>query len=160
MTAQVRAVGPDPGVAELLVGSLTYSSVAEVNSLLRLVHDDDVDPPLDGLIVAVRSLAAAGVLPSPQLVADELRRTGKMTRSVGTMLAACATTGACASAARHYAAAVVAIALRRKVESFGSALTDAAASGAEDSLRPLVERASAAILETSDRLVALREVGA
>ena len=160
MTTQIHAVGPVPDVGELFVAALMYSTAAEVNSVLKPVHDDDVDTPLSELLGIVRSLAAQGVPPSPQLVADELKRRGALNRRLGTALAAVATTGACSTAARHYAAAVVHQALRRKVESYGAALVSAADNGTEESLRSIVEQATAAILETADRLAQLRDVTA
>lgn len=154
--AQMRPIGPVPGVAEMLVGALLYSSTSEVKSVLALVHDSDVDAPLSTVLAATRALAARDVPPGPQLVMDELRRTGKLTRQVATCLMTATTTGACASAARHYAAATVSESMRRRVESAGAALTEAASTAPEVDLGPLVERAATAVQECAHRLEKLR----
>lgn len=153
---QIRSVGPEPAVAEMLVGALLYSSSAEAAAVLALVHDDDVDPPLSTVLSAIRRLADCGVTPSPQLVLDELKRQGSLTRQVATTLMAATTSGACSSAARHYAGAVVAESLRRQVESAGSALSAAAGTAPEIDLAPLVERAAASISGCAWRLEQLR----
>jgi replicative DNA helicase len=149
-------IGPIPCVAELLVGALLYSTAAEASTVLGFVADDDVDWPLEPIVAAVRRLAAGGAPPAAQLVADELRRGGKLDRQIGVALASATTTGACGSAARSYAAAVVAESLRRRVESAGAALQSAAAASAEAELAPLVERAAAQARDCADRLAALR----
>ncbi|EUA20873.1 hypothetical protein I545_1318 [Mycobacterium kansasii 662] len=69
---------------------------------------------------------------------------------------AATTSGACSSAARHYAAAVVAESLRRQVESAGSALSAAAGTAPEIDLAALVERAAASISGCAWRLEQLR----
>jgi replicative DNA helicase len=120
------------------------------------VVDDDVDWPRVPIVAAVRRLASRGVPPSPQLVADELRRGGKLDRQIGVGLASATTAGASGSAARHYAAAVVAESLRRRVESAGAALQTAAEASAESDLAPLAARAAAQVRDCADRLAALR----
>ncbi|WP_373234895.1 hypothetical protein [Mycobacterium marinum] len=154
--AQIRPVGPEPGIAEMLTGALMYSSSTEAAAVLALVHDDDVDPPLTVVLAKIRSLVDRGVVPAPQLVLDELKRTGELTRQVAKTLATATTTGACASAARHYAAATVAESLRRRVESAGAALTSAANTAPEADLAPLVEQAAATIAGCAWRLDSLR----
>jgi hypothetical protein len=153
---QIPPIGPEPGVADLLVGALMYSTVAEAAAVLALVKDEDIDPPLSTVLSAIRRLAVGRITPSPQLVLDELRRTGELTRQVAVTLMAATTTGACSPAARHYAAAVVAESLRRQVESFGAALTAAAASAAEIDLAPLAGRAATAVAGCAWRLDQLR----
>jgi replicative DNA helicase len=120
------------------------------------VVDDDVDGPLEPIVAAVRRLAVGGVPPSPQLVADQLRRSGKLDRQIGVALAAATTAGACSPAARHYAAAVVSEALRRRVESAGAAMQTAAEASAEADLAPLAARAAAQVRDCAERLTALR----
>jgi hypothetical protein len=156
ITAQMVPVGTPPSVAELLVAALLYSTPAEACAVLAHVSDDDIDWPLVPVLSAVRRLSAAGVPPSPQLVADQLRREGKLDRQVGVALASATTAGACGSAARHYAAAVVAERLRRLTESAGAALKSAAESSAEGDLAPLAARAAAQVSDCADRLAALR----
>ena len=153
---QVSPVGTPPHVAELLIGALLYSTDAEASAVLAFVADDDIPWPLKPILAAVRRLAAQGVPPAAQLIADELRRDGKLDRQVGVALAAATTAGACSSAARHYAAAVVAESLRRRVESAGAALQTAAEASAEADLAPLAARAAAQVCDCADRLAALR----
>jgi replicative DNA helicase len=154
---QIPPVGPCPGVAELLAGSLLYSSAAEAEAVLALVRDDDItDEPLRIIVSSVRALVSRGAPTGPQLVLDELKRTGRLTRQVATVLAAITTTGACPNAAQSYAAATVAESLRRKVESAGHALTDAAFAAAEADLAPLAEKAAKSALDCAERLALLR----
>lgn len=154
--AQIRPVGPEPGISEMLIGSLLYTSVAEASAVLVLVQDEDVDPPLNLVLAAIRSLVDREVLPAPQLVLDELKRTGALNRQAATALLSATTTGSCSAAARHYAAGVLAESLRRRVESAGAALTSAANTAAEADLAPLVERAAATIAGCAWRLDTLR----
>ncbi|WP_117427400.1 hypothetical protein [Mycobacterium marinum] len=140
----------------MLIGSLLYTSVAEASAVLVLVQDEDVDPPLNLVLAAIRSLVDREVLPAPQLVLDELKRTGALNRQAATALLSATTTGACSSAARYYAAAVVSESLRRKVESAGFALTSAATTAPEADLAPLAERAAAAVQNCARRLESLR----
>lgn len=156
LTAQMRAIGPEPGVGEMLVGALMYSSTTEAATVLALVHHDDIDPPLNVVLKSIRTLVGRNVLPSPQLTLDELKRTGSLTRQVATALMSATTTGACASAARYYAAAVVAESLRRHVESAGTALVNAASTAPESDLEPLVNNAAVTILDCAGRLRGLR----
>ena len=143
-------------MADLLVGALMYSTVAEAAAVLALVQDEDIDPPLSVVLSTIRRLMAGRITPSPQLVLAELRRTGALTRQVATTLMAATTSGACPPEARHYAAAVVAESLRRQVESYGAALVAAAASAAESDLAPLAQHAAAAVAGCVKRLDQLR----
>jgi replicative DNA helicase len=153
---QLAAVGPAPGIDELFVGALLYSTVVEVRDVARFVDQTDLDEPGATVFVSVVALAGRGVPPSPQLVADDLKRNGCLTRSRAVWLASCTASGACASAARHYASAVVAESLRRQVESFGASLVSAAESASEDDIAQLVERASARVRYAAGRLAELR----
>jgi replicative DNA helicase len=140
----------------MFVGALMYSSVAEVNAVARFVEADDLDQPAATILASIRALAGRGVPPGPVLVKDDLHRRGKLTRGVATWLAAAATSGACSSAARSYAACVLAEAFRRQVESFAAALVSAAPSAAEGEVARLAEQASARIRYTFGRLTELR----
>lgn len=153
---QIMPVGPHPAVDELLIGALLFSTPGEVSGVLAFVVDGDVDWPLQPILAAVRRLAARGVPPGPQLVADELRRSGKLDRQIGVALASATTAGASGTAARHYAAALVSESLRRRVESAGAALQTAAEAAVEADFAPLAARAAAQVRECADRLAALR----
>lgn len=152
---QVPPVGPHPTVDVLLVGALLWcpDDGAEV---LALVADSDIeDPALAAVLTAVRTLLDAGKPAGPQLVADELSRTGRYRGTVPDRLRAATTSGA-AVASRAYAAAVVAAALRRQVESAGQSLTTAATEAAECELALLSERLAADIAKCARRLELLR----
>jgi replicative DNA helicase len=154
--SQIRPVGIEPSIADLLVGSLLYSTVAEVVEVGRFVDLDDLDEPGRTVLASVKALAGIGVPPSPQLVRDDLKRKGRLTRQVGVWLASATTSGACSSAARNYAAAVVSESLRRQVESFGSALTSSAATASEADVTALVDAAAKRIRYVAGRLEELR----
>jgi hypothetical protein len=156
MSSQIAAVGPNPLVGELLVGALLFSTVDEVRSVLRFVDDADLDEPACTVLHAVRALALRGTPPSPQLVSDDLRRRGKLTRSVSVWLNAATTSGACSSAAKDYAAAVVAQAFRSNVESFGAAMTSMSVTASEAEVATLVERTADGIRSIVSRLQELR----
>lgn len=141
-TDQLRAVGPDPTVADLFVGALLFSTSAEVLEVARFVDVEDVDEPGQAVLESVVALARRGVPPSSQLVLDDLKRCGKLTRTRGLWLASATASGACASAARAYAAAVVAESLRRQTESLGQALVSASASYSEVEIAKLAETVS------------------
>jgi replicative DNA helicase len=153
---QIRAVGVEPSVADLLAGSYLYSTCAEVLDVSRFVDLDDFDEPAKTVVASIVALARRNVPPSPQLVADDLKRQGKLTRTRGVWLASAATSGACASAARSYAACVVAESLRRQVESFGNALTTSSATASEENVATLVEAAASRIRNVAGRLSELR----
>jgi replicative DNA helicase len=154
--SQIAPVGVAPGIDELFVGALMYSTVGDVREVARLVERSDFDEPAAAVFSAIVGLATRGVPPSPQLVADDLKRCGKLTRSRATWLASATTSGSCAPAARNYAAAVVANSLRRQAESFGAALISAAAEASEQEVQQLAEQASKRIRYTAGRLAELR----
>lgn len=152
----VEPVGPHPTASNCLLGALMFAELPEVTAVLGWVTDDDLDAPESTVLAAVRTLAGRGVSPVPQLLADELRRTGRLARPVAAVLPVATTSGACSQSARHYAAAVVADSLRRRVESFGNALSAAAYTAAEVDLAPLVAQAAKTVTDCSRRLELLR----
>lgn len=156
MTAQTTAVGTTPTVAELLIGALMHSSVTEVRSVLRFVEDRDMDEPAASVLATVRALALRGTPPGPQLVLDDLKRRGKLTRTTGVWLSSAMTSGACASAAPVYASAVVSEAFRSTAESLGHALISVSDVASEAELGALVEQAVAGIRGIGARLNELR----
>lgn len=176
---QITPIGPHPGVAVLLVGALLWSSPSHspahagvtfpariakrigafrhAAEVFDLVRDDDVDDPaLAAVLAAMRTLSTAGRALGPQLVLDELRRTGKLRGLVPDRLREATTSGALPEAALEYAAAVVADALRRRIESAGAALSAAATTAAEADLAPLVAQAAASVSDCARRLAVLR----
>ena len=151
----VPAVIPD--AATVFVGTLLWSSPLAVDGVLELVHDDDIESPALSVVLAmVRQLAAAGRPCDAQIVMDELHRTGTVSRDVAQALMDATASGADPAAARYYGAAVVSSALRRRIESAGHALTEAASAAAEPVLAVLVTRWARAVQDCADRLAALR----
>lgn len=156
MTSQIPPVGPHHPIDVLFVGAVLWAQPAEATTALRAVVDDDIESPiLAEVLAAIRRLNAAGVH-GPQLVLDELRRRGEPSYPVAQALREATTCGADPSAALYYAAAVVAGSLRRRVESFGVALTAAAREAREDELAPAVNHAVRIISDCAVRLRSLR----
>jgi replicative DNA helicase len=154
---QLTPVGPHPTVDVLLVGSLLWSSPKAASGVLELVLDDDIESPaLARVLESVRQLADAGGPCGPQLVADELRRNGSLTRHVAGALQDATTAGAEPLAARQYAAGAVAQSLRRRVESAGHTLLSVADSAAERDIGSMVLHVTYGIADCAGRLIALR----
>lgn len=158
--AAVPPVGPLSGAELALVGALLWAAPADYDGALALVRPDDFESCAVATVFdTIRRLAESGRAHSPELVLDELRRVGRLTPELARVLASAATCGASPGACRQLAAAVVAGAWRRRVESAGRALADAADTSAEPALVALVERAVAAIRATAARLEKLRGGG-
>jgi hypothetical protein len=148
MTVQMLPVGPHPDVDVLSVGALLWSSPHGAAELLALVRDDDIESPaLAAVLAAVRTLARAEKPFGPQLVLDELRRSGALSAAVAEQLKMAMTCGADPVAVRHYFAALVADSLRRRVASAGVALSSAAWDGAEADLAPFANQAAATVAD-------------
>ena len=159
--AQLPPIGPLPDAAVLMVGALMWPRPdLDPGPVLALVADGDVaDPALVDVLNVVRSMIYAGESVGLVLVADEVRRSGRLTKRIADTLLTVSTSGAVPEALRSYACAVVAESLRRRVESAGTALIAAAESMAEDDLAPLAERAAAGIADCAARLAKLRGDG-
>lgn len=81
---ELRAVGPPPNADILLVGALLYGSPPATASLLKLVHDDDVESnALAAILGTIRRLTASGKPCGPSIVFDELQRVGKIRNHSG-----------------------------------------------------------------------------
>jgi replicative DNA helicase len=150
-------VGPLRSAVELLVCALFYSNCPIVLQIAEYVDADvDLDEPARNGYRALVQLARQDISPAPELVLDELRRTGRLDRAAACWLAAAATAGAPPETARRYAAIVVSNSLRREIESFGATLATAAGSAAEDELKMLIDRFVLRISATFGRLAVLR----
>jgi replicative DNA helicase len=157
VNAQLPPEGPHPTSGVMFLGALLWSEPAAAAEALKLVDDDDMATPSLSLVLsAARRLVSSGTPPGPQLVADSLRREGTLKQFAAQDLQDATTSGAQPSVLRQYGAAVVAEALRRRIDSAGRALSTAASDAAEADLAPLVSRATAACLDCADRLAALR----
>lgn len=150
----VEAQPAVPDVATLFVGSLLWGADA---SVLALVLDDDLESPaLSAVLGIIRDLAGAGCPHGPQLVADELRRIGALTRPVAGALREATTSGAERLTVRHYGAAVLAESLRRRVDVAGHGLVCAARECPEADLAPMAARCMQRIADCAARLQTLR----
>ncbi|WP_176217686.1 DnaB-like helicase N-terminal domain-containing protein [Mycobacterium avium] len=150
-------MGQLPDVETVFVGTLMWSSPADVTAALELVADDDFESPaLSVLVSTIRRLAVAGQPCDAQIVLDELSRAGRVNRAIALALMDATTSGAVPQAARFYGAVVLARSLRRRVESAGNALVEAAQAGAESQLAALVSAATVSVLDCAGRLAELR----
>lgn len=165
MTHAYRPIGPDPSPEILFLGSLLFADTDHVRPVVALVVDDDLDNVhLRPILDVVRQLVDAGRPHEGTVVGDELQRRGMLAGESGRLtlrfLADAITSGASANylAPRTYAAAVVADSYRRRHESAGHAISEAAAAFAEDDLLPLFRKLGTHAVRHADRLSQLREV--
>jgi hypothetical protein len=155
--APVPPVGPVPDIATVFVGTLLWSAPAAAAAVLELVADDDLEAPaLSVVLGSIRRLAADHRPCDAGLVADELRRTGELSRPVADALTAATVAGGPPESARFYAGAVVSDQFRRRVESAGHALIAAAQDSPEAHLAAIVSRATVGCLDAAGRLAELR----
>lgn len=80
---QHRAIGVEPTLAQLSSAPFCAPRPTGFMQTVTYVEMDDFDELARPVLLAVKRLAQQGVPPSPQLVIDELRRTGKLTRERG-----------------------------------------------------------------------------
>ncbi|QOW00623.1 hypothetical protein RCF27_10255 [Rhodococcus pyridinivorans] len=158
-------IGPDPTPELLFVGSLLFADTEHVKPVLELVADDDLDQVyLRPVLAVIRDLVAADRLHDGAVVGGELQRRGALAGESGRLtlraLADASTSGAVAnhSAPPCYAAAVVADAYRRRFETAGHALAEAAMDFAEDDLLPLLRSVGTEAVRHAERLAKLRGV--
>jgi replicative DNA helicase len=153
---QIPPVGTHPNVAVVFVGALLWSS-PDAAEVLELVDDDDIsDPALGAVLAAIRALVKAGRPASPQLVLDELRRTGHLRGNVPDRLRQATTSGANQLAARDYAAATIADSLRQRIGSMGHALIEAAPTASECDLMQVLADGATSLTDCYRRLTKLR----
>lgn len=151
------AVGLTPDLETVFVGILLWSSPGDAAAALELVNDDDFEQPaLSVLVATIRRLATGGHPCDAQMVLDELGRGGAVHRGIALQLMDATVSGAAPQAARYYAAAVLARSLRRKVDSAGHALVEAAQCASEGNLAAVVSRAAVSCLDCAGRLAELR----
>jgi len=156
MTAQ--PIGPHPDIATVFLGGCLWGHRFEVRLVLHHVEADDFASPMLGTVAeAIRTLIDADKPIGPQMVLDELRRTGSLSTAVAKHLQDAATSGADTDLPlRHYGAALLAESLRRRVESAGAALSSAAAEASEADVARIVTNATTSIYDCLARLHHLR----
>lgn len=156
----VSPIGPLPSAAELLVCALFYSASHTVLKIAEYLDADaDLDEPARTGYRAVVALARQNISPAPELVLDELRRTGRLDRRTACWLATAATAGAPPETARRYAAIVVSTSVRRQIDSWASALVAAANTAGEDELEVTIDSFAQTISAIFARLAVLRGEG-
>lgn len=154
--AQLRSVGRQATIEELAVGALMYSSASDAAQVAEHVRPDVFTEPTRTVWEALKALAILGIPPSPELVTDELRRSGQWDRRTATFVTAATVSGACPPAARHYSAAAVANCLRQYAESAGATLIDAARTSTESLLRQIITELTTELAAITDELDLLR----
>lgn len=154
---QVPPIGPHPGIDAMLLGALLWAEHTSAVEVLAHLADDDLESlSAAAVLTAIRTLADAGNPTGPQLVLDELRRTGAAVAPIVGHLKDAVTSGAEPLALRAYAAAAVAASLRRRVASTGAAFAVLADTGIEADIVPMATRAIQSINDCGGRLAALR----
>lgn len=155
---QIPAVGTvPPDVATLLIGALMWTKTTHANNVLNYIADDDIEPPAQAVILAaIRDLAADDQPHGPQLVLDELQRTGRINDLVAQHLRESVTSGAEPSAVWHYAAATSADSIRRRIRNAANTLAELADGEAETGLTTQVTGLLADIISHHGRLEYLR----
>ncbi|MBX8688668.1 hypothetical protein GO011_14630 [Mycobacterium sp. 20091114027_K0903767] len=129
---QIPAVGPDPTAATLLLGALMWTKTTAANNVLAYITDDDIEHPAQAAILtAVRHLAADAQNHGPQLILDELKRTGCINSLVAQYLQEAVTSGAEPFCVWQYAAATSADSLRRRIANAAYVLQELADSQPE-----------------------------
>lgn len=163
MTFPLPPVGAEPTPEMLCIGSLLWAAADDVRPVLPHVLVDDLDDAhLRPILEAIGWLVAANRPHDGVAVGDELQRRGALAGESGRLtarrLADAITSGAGANtlAVRSYATAVVADAYRRRYETAGKALTEAATDLAEADLLPLLRGIGTDAVRHADRLAALR----
>lgn len=153
----VPPIGPRPSAADLLLCALFYSGSQTVVQIAECVDaETDLGEPARSGYRAVVQLARRDIPPAPQLVLDELRRTGRLDRRTACWLATATTAGAPPETARRYAAMVVSNSLRRQVDSWGTTFVTVADTAAEDELKVYIDRFVGTVSATFARLAILR----
>jgi hypothetical protein len=133
-----------------------YSSSSEAAQVAEYVGQDVFAEPTRTVWRALKTIAGLGIPPSPELVVDELRRTGQWDRRTATFVTAATVSGACPPAARQYCAAAVAMRLRQHAESAGASLMDAAHTSGESHLRHLITEVTSQLAMITRNLDFLR----
>lgn len=147
---------PATGAARMLLCAALWTHPEAITDVAALVAPGDLNTTSQARIwEAITDRAQAG-LAGPEIVLDQLVRTGQASAAVRLELAHAATAGAYPEAIRAYAAPVVADAFRRAVESYGAALVDAHATASEEELWQFVIDGGRKLRALASRLTAAR----
>jgi replicative DNA helicase len=147
------------------VGALLHQSAAIASEALRLVVVEDfADLRLSVLADVCRRLAEAGVAPDPVTVLAHVRRHAIVTgaeaiRGFSLLLFEIYRSVPVPSNWRHYLAAVLDTALRRRVQMMAARLGQATERDSLDSVLPLIDREVVAVVQVKKRQAAVEAVG-
>ena len=140
----------------MLISAALRARPDAIADVADLVAPEDLNTTSQWALWATITERAAAGLTGPEIVLDELTRTGRATASVRAELAAAATTVAYPEALAAYAAPIVADAYRRATESYGAALVDAHATASEAELWQLTLNGGRKLRGIFERLIAAR----
>ncbi|WP_139793020.1 hypothetical protein [Prescottella equi] len=159
LNAPVPAIGTEPDLEILLLGSMLFAAPADARRAVSLVELDDYNKP-DRRTVhsAIAGLLSAGRLHDGTAVDDEIRRQGLYTDPVRRTLLDAITCGPASNrvAPWSYATALVARSYRTRYEQLGKTLVEAADTFPEGDLLPLLRKAGVDAVRHARRLAELR----
>ncbi|NKS00925.1 hypothetical protein GTA09_15340 [Rhodococcus hoagii] len=158
-SAPVPAIGPEPDLEILLLGSMMFAAPDDTRHAAGLVETDDYDTPAARTIhCVIVQLLDSNRLHDSTAVADELRRQGLYSDPVKRALLDAITCGAASNrvAPWSYATAIVARSYRARYELIGKSLVEAADTFPEGDLLPLLRQAGTDAVRHSRRLAELR----
>ncbi|MBB1031273.1 hypothetical protein G6027_10310 [Dietzia sp. SLG310A2-38A2] len=136
----------------MLLSAALQARPAAIIALAALVTPEDLDTASPWRVWEAIADRARDGLVGPEIILDELTRTGQAVIAVRAELIAAATAGGYPEALHAYAAPVIAAALRRTIESHGQALVDAHGTGSEEELWNLVVEGGSKLRGIVDRL--------
>ncbi|WP_395704544.1 DnaB-like helicase N-terminal domain-containing protein [Rhodococcus ruber] len=163
MTRPVRPVGPDPDPETLFVCGLLWANTTDARDVMRHVAPDDLQHVgTRAVFKTIARLIQAGRPHDTTTVVDELQRCGDLGGPAGDLIKRAWLDATTAGASEHpfalksYASAVVSDAFRRRFETLGKALVEAAATTAENDLMPMLQAAGLEAKRHAKRLAQLR----
>lgn len=163
MTRPVRPVGPNPDPETMLLCGLLWANTTDASDVMRYVAPDDLEHVgTRAVFMTIGHLIEAGRPHDTTTVVDELQRCGDLGGPAGDLIKRSWLDATTAGASEHpfalksYASAVVSDAFRRRFETLGKALVEAAATAAEHDLMPMLRAAGTEAARHAKRLDQLR----
>jgi len=143
---------------ERLIGAIVRSPALTVLQVAGFIDSQhDLDDPTRVILSAAIDLAQIGIAPTPEVLIDELRRSGNLDRRTACWLACATAHDTPPGSVRRYAAMVVAASLRQRVRNWSTTLTSLAETGSETELAITTEVFATKIAEAFERLQFLRQ---
>lgn len=139
------------------VGALLHISPRAMLAAFTEMHLDDIaDPQLHGVAQIAFSLASAGVRPDPIVVLDEARRSGivgteMQIKAMTTLLLELHANVPTASSVSHYAAAVLAEAVRNRARQAVTRIHEQIETGSLSNLMETIGTEAAAVRDVAER---------